>query len=545
MSGRNRSGPLASQVCCALSFCRQPPRVLIVDTSPPWWSETCSVLCEALENFFSLASALGGPSRVPLLSLYAVNLQLECLLPFVQVKGNLVRLHSCVEELRSLPKEGCIRPRPELLKQAVLDSLQQFKHYVHHSSLGNDLKSSSVEVTVMSSKPGQAVLRQLEQGLKDSDLVSLRRLLVVHIVVEQNLPERELVWSPEPCSTKHMDEPEEDLMLGAEIDLQLVENSVVAVENVLKAWLHDQAAEREQLQLLLPAPGQALNPKTKPSHRPNPVCIKCDMQERLVSPALLPGTPDLVGKTESVRDFQPPSKSQSNQNPPPQRLRVVKALRADGVCQSVLYGLPLIIRPTTCWQLDWDEMEKNHQTFHALCHTLRTRDWSLLVRLEPEFGSGSSVFSYYILQSSASLSLLLKPILTRELMLPCSLPTSNEDPPLNTLTVVQRCLEQLEEDPVFNPLCLHANLYPQLKMRGLVSRSYGSHSQNQGRGQRRERPAEGSTPRQQGRVRATVAPLASAPPSKMSRPPLTLSHSRAYAPSLCFLVDDGDNDSPI
>lgn len=48
-----------------------------------------------------------------------------------------------------------------------------------------------------------------------------------------------------------------------------------------------------------------------------------------------------------------------------------RALHADGVCESVLYGLPLVIRPTTCWQLDWDEMETNHNLFHALCHTLR------------------------------------------------------------------------------------------------------------------------------------------------------------------------------
>lgn len=82
-SMRNRSVTSDSRVCHASSFSNQPPRVLIVDTSPPWWSETRSVLCEALENFFTLASSLEGPSRVPLLSLYAVNLQQECLLPFV------------------------------------------------------------------------------------------------------------------------------------------------------------------------------------------------------------------------------------------------------------------------------------------------------------------------------------------------------------------------------------------------------------------------------------------------------------------------------
>lgn len=83
MSGRNRSGASASQVCRVSSFSNQPPRVLIIDTSPPWWSETRSIVCEALENFLSLASSLEGPSRVPLLSLYAVNMQQECLLPFV------------------------------------------------------------------------------------------------------------------------------------------------------------------------------------------------------------------------------------------------------------------------------------------------------------------------------------------------------------------------------------------------------------------------------------------------------------------------------
>lgn len=68
---------------------------------------------------------------------------------------------------------------------------------------------------------------------------------------------------------------------------------------------------------------------------------------------------------------------------------------------------------------------------------LQSRDWFLLVRTETEFRSASSVFSYYVLQSSASLALLLKPVLTRELMLPCNLPSVNEDPPLSTLNMVE------------------------------------------------------------------------------------------------------------
>lgn len=46
--------------------------------------------------------------------------------------------------------------------------------------------------------------------------------------------------------------PVESLMLGTEMDLQLVEGTVVALENSLKMWLHDQGGDREHLHLLLP-----------------------------------------------------------------------------------------------------------------------------------------------------------------------------------------------------------------------------------------------------------------------------------------------------
>lgn len=201
MSARNRScSSSILQACSSSSFTRQPSRVLIVDASPPWWSETCTILCQALENFFFLASSLAGPARLPLLSVFAISVQLECLLPFVvrismclftlmfdqvlysrlvsnrqiqlcisllmysfklcipsshsllqQVKGNLTRLLSCIEELRSLPQEGCVRQRGALLKQAVLDSLQQFKQYMCHTAHG-DFNSNCVEVRNFTAK---------------------------------------------------------------------------------------------------------------------------------------------------------------------------------------------------------------------------------------------------------------------------------------------------------------------------------------------------------------------------------------------------------
>uniref|UniRef100_A0A672N0J2 Meiosis 1 associated protein n=1 Tax=Sinocyclocheilus grahami TaxID=75366 RepID=A0A672N0J2_SINGR len=310
MSARNRScSSSILQACSSSSFSRQFSRVLIVDVSPPWWSETCSVLCQALENLFFLASSLAEPAK--------------CL---------------CYQCTAGVPPTLCGEDK-----------------YV----------CIYISVTVLTCQSGQTVLRQLE-------------LLVVHITLQQSLSDRSPACSLETPSLE--DDQEESLMLGTEMDLQLVEGTVVALENSLKMWLHDHGRDREHLHLLLP-----------PSLT-SQVCLKCDMQERLLSPALLPSTTDLGVKTESMQDFQPPNKSLANQNPSPQHLRVVKYSH----CVSV-HGLLFIIRPNSC----------------------------------------SGVFSYYILQSSGSLSLLLKPVLTRELMLPCCLTVSMEDPPLPALASVE------------------------------------------------------------------------------------------------------------
>ena len=34
---------------------------------------------------------------------------------------------------------------------------------------------------------------------------------------------------------------------------------------------------------------------------------------------------------------------------------------------------PLILKATSCWKLDWDELESNQQHFHSLCHHLNAK----------------------------------------------------------------------------------------------------------------------------------------------------------------------------
>ncbi|XP_078534959.1 meiosis 1 arrest protein isoform X2 [Lissotriton helveticus] len=393
---------------------RQPPRILIVDVLPPFWTGTCNSLCEALENFFSLACSLGGPCRIPLLSVYAAQTQHECLLPFVQLSGNFQRLQSCVAELRAVPREGSFHPKTECLKRAVQDGLQQFKQHTRLLRAGGGLSSCSVEITVVTSQPGRQVVRDLEAGLKDTDLVSLRRLQVIHLSKGDALESMDVEWVSHSSDSTS---PEDSSILGADIDLQTIRNDVVSIETFFKAWLHDHGTDREHLHLLLPPSGLGA------PHKTDMMCVKCDVQERVLNPELLPASGVAVNL---------PIKTAAAQTTSLWKLRVIKSLKADGVCQSVLYGLPAIIRPTCCWKLDWDDLEANQQHFQALCHCLLKKDLVLLAKNEPQAVGPSwnvTVHAYYIIAPSPSFTLMAKPVATRELLLPCDFPALPEDLP--------------------------------------------------------------------------------------------------------------------
>ncbi|XP_030048395.1 LOW QUALITY PROTEIN: meiosis 1 arrest protein [Microcaecilia unicolor] len=480
-------------------YARQPPRILVIDVGPPFWGSTCSSLCEALENFLSLACSLDGPCRIPLLSLYVVHNQHECLLPFVQIKGNFPRLQSCVSELRSLPKEGSFQPKVERMKPAVLDGLQQFKQYSLHMMAGGPHSSCSVEITIMTSQSGKEIVKELEAGLKDTDLMGLRRLQVIHLFKGDLLESVDVEWIS--CSGEE-DSPKESSLPGTDIEFQTIENDVISIETFFKAWLHDNGIDKEHLHLLFPSGCLSVTSSN------SPMCVKCDVQERLLDPTLLPSTvSERAGKAASGRDVNTSYKMTPGQMASPCKLGIMKAVKSNGVCESVLFGLPLIIKPTICWQLDWDELETNQQNFHALCHCLLKRDWVLLAKSEPQSVGPSwsiCVHTYYIIMPSASFTLLAKPVAVRELLLPCDIPATPEEPPEMSLQKIESVLNSLEVESTYNPLNVRSNLFKHL--RGLLSRAPGNrNSPAQFREQRTQ-------PRQQGRqiqskAKATVAPL--------------------------------------
>ncbi|XP_069845169.1 meiosis 1 arrest protein [Dipodomys merriami] len=482
---------LSTGLSNATKINQQPPRLLIVHIPLPSWADICSNLCEALQNFFSLACSLMGPNRMSLFSLYMVQNQHECILPFVQVKGNFVRLQACISELRMLQREGYFRPQSTSLKLAVEDGLQQFKQYSRHVT-GATLPYTFLEITVLTSHPGKEVVKQLEEGLKDIDLGRVRRLQVVGVtkgILEQIDSE-----SPEEAGS------DENSILGTDIDLQTIDNDVVDMEIFFKAWLHNSETDQEHIHLLLPS--QTFGNISRAGD--NPMCLKCDLQERLLSPSLLPGTADGTLRMDDPKGeistlYQMASQSSSSHY----KLQVIKALKSSGLCESLTYGLPFILKPTSCWQLDWDELETNQQHFHALCHSLLKREWLLLAKGEPlSPGHSQRVLAstFYVIVPSCSLTLLLKAVATRELLLPNVFPLLPEAPPEDSLKIVESTLDSLELEPTYNPLHVKSHLYSYLS---------STFAKPQGR---LYTGWETRTPRKAGqsqtnRVRATVVPL--------------------------------------
>uniref|UniRef100_A0A4X1W757 Meiosis 1 associated protein n=3 Tax=Sus scrofa TaxID=9823 RepID=A0A4X1W757_PIG len=503
---------------------QQPPRLLIVHIALPSWADICSNLCEALQNFFSLACSLMGPSRMSLFSLYIVQNQHECILPFVQVKGNFARLQACISELRILQREGCFRPQGTSLQLAVEDGIQQFKQYSRHVTTGAALTYTSLEITVLTSQPGKEVVKQLEEGLKDTDLVRVRRLQVVEIT-------KGVLDCVDSASPVEEPSNEESAILGTDIDLQTIDNDIVSMEIFFKAWLQNSGTDREHVHLLLPSRSFSNISRA----RDNPMCLKCDLQERLLSPSLLPGTADGCSRMDDPKgDFSTLYQMVSQPSAchyPVIKLRVIKALKSGGVCESLTYGLPFILRPTSCWQLDWDELETNQQHFHALCHSLLKREWLLLAKGEP-LSPGPSLrepaSTFYMIVPSRSPTLLVKAVATRELMLPSPFPLLPEDMPDASLKTVEMMLDDLELDSIYNPLQVWSHLYSHLssnfaKPQGRLQPSWESWALR--------KPPRKAGQLQTSRVRATVAPLPVTPaPGRAPRMPV----ARKISPEVFF-----------
>lgn len=63
------------------------------------------------------------------------------------------------------------------------------------------------------------------------------------------------------------------------------------------------------------------------------------------------------------------------------------------MCESVLFGMPITMRPTACWRLDWEELENNQNHFSALCRMLQQKVHSAVLLRQHKRNSRSFITS--------------------------------------------------------------------------------------------------------------------------------------------------------
>ncbi|XP_023214827.1 meiosis 1 arrest protein-like [Centruroides sculpturatus] len=189
--------------------------------------------------------------------------------------------------------------------------------------------------------------------------------------------------------------------------------------------------------------------------------IKCDSQECLINPDVLGNNSCRLATDIGINQFVSNQNKNSDGKIPIYQLQVIAIVNSSGICESLLYGQPLILIPTQCWKLDWEELENNQQIFITICQLLKQINSVLVAKKDNHFCQGMSEFKtadYFLLFPSENNSLLIRSACSREMLLPnTSLEHSITSD--DTTALVQGYLDVLQKLEEYNPIYYHSGLY--------------------------------------------------------------------------------------
>ncbi|XP_006811757.1 meiosis 1 arrest protein-like [Saccoglossus kowalevskii] len=462
-------------------FARQPAHILLVDFSPPFDIDICHNLHQSLENLFSLVCNLGGPCRTPIFGLFALGSYPECLFPLQHVRGNYPKVYSAIIELKNYLSDGTLSAKNcSCVTQGLQEALGQFKRQANTFRQMTGF-SNQLEVTIITAHQATVICQQVEKMTSNIDLENVKKIQIVSVTNPDKLVfaeddfESTCSQGSKSSSTNTTCSTDNAVLLTCGIvDVLDIENDELSLQNFFKSWLHDCGTDREHLHILLPP---AKNTTTDAGQQKQNIILKCDLHERLLNPSQLPFQAQYCLQTDAV-NAKPILASTVNKGNSPlvtiNRLKASKLIKADSVCESVLYGVPLMVRPTACWKLDWEELDTNQQNFQAFCHLLQEKEFFLLAVLDIEDASINKhnpfnyqaeppkPCGYFLLMPSQSTTLLIKSIAVNELMLPCDFQIPTERPVSDTMEMLSDSLGQLEVEESFNPLLVKSFLYRSL-----------------------------------------------------------------------------------
>ncbi|XP_046553779.1 meiosis 1 arrest protein-like [Haliotis rubra] len=444
---------------------RQPARSILVDISPPFDQHVCDVLCDSLENMFAVACSLAGPSRIPMVSIFLLTAQPELLLPLSSLKGNLTRIQNALRAIRTSVSEvgNCLPRHISCIPQAVQQATEQFRRQVCTFTQPG-LSMNQLEVIILGCRSGEFVSRQIEAVADTVHIQHLKRILCVTLTPQLYGSEDGLL----DVSSQGSSISSTSMITGL-MDTLTLDADCVSLQNFFHGWLMDCGSDSEHLHIVLPS-------KNTDGSR---LVVKCDLHEGILNPAQLPYNTAFTLHPESANCklvFASTSKA-AGITIPVHSIYISALIHTTAVCESIVFGMPLIVQPTSCWKVDWDELEKNQQNFKALCHLLYKKDMVMLGQLEqpvqPAKGSTNPrpPCGWFILLPGPNLSLLLKSVAVSELLLPAGPGQGGVDLAEDSVDLLAGVLDQIDVLDTFNPLGLTSGLFDSLKCPTKGSRS--------------------------------------------------------------------------
>nr|XP_022294967.1 meiosis 1 arrest protein-like [Crassostrea virginica] len=460
---------------------KQPGRILLVDIDSFHHDpESADNLSEAADNFFSVACNLGGPSRLSVFSIMTFSSYgTEILLPLSHVKGNYDRLQSAVQDLQSALKSRNSASETEAaVTRAIDEACQQFKRQMSLNSLQVRGALQQVEIILVTTRQTKRMSQQIEEALETSDLTSLKRVQLVKLESWSN----DLMEShPSPSQSSDVSTASNTFTSGL-LDIVRVDSDSQSLQNFFNAWLLDTDTDSEHLHLILPKDSFS-------DH--GDIIIRCDIQERVLNPAQLPFYEQFTVHSDSasMKTFPTPSKA-AGMCIPVHRILITDMIPVQNLCESVVFGVPMIVHATSCWKLEWEELEKNQQQFKAVCYILMEKEMALIGHIKtPDLEqdknrrmgkllqsvktSEEKPSGWYVFLPAPNGTLLVKGIACRELLMPCTRSLGMDEISDEALESMRESFDKLEILDNFNPLQKPSGLYRCLKSK------FGRHEDKQ------------------------------------------------------------------
>ena len=450
-------------------YSRQPAHCVIVDLTSHFSSEHIQEVAVGISNFFALVCSMNsGPSRIPSFAMLVMTPYTEVVLPLQRImKSSFTRVDSALSDMQKLLNDGTVRTQSKLdiksLEHCIRDATSQFSKI--KQSVGSIAK---LELTILMCRNAEAMQSAIVEALSKVNITDINHVNGISLVTGCGNDVDIINASQEEIeNSNHATAKENGVDLNGILEVSRLDCDSMSIESMMRHWLSDRSIDREHLLIKF----NKLNGEKQ-------LLLKCDVRERLIDTYDLPLQQCFeicTDNGESVKISSQTGKSGIKPGSPAPIvvLRVTKKVLASSICESIVFGKPVLLSSSNCWQMEWDELETNQNHFNALCKCLVSNKEALICEnVTPVPGRRGHVQTrrprglFVLMASKSSETLLLKSISCRELLLSSQVPVQLQWDivPSSAMEDIDRVLSSVESEPEFNPMLSRSGLIQSLKV---------------------------------------------------------------------------------